>query len=237
MLYQGGQGTGNQSDPYKTAVIDTIVAEVQSVPGEDRCVLLLGYKSQMEEMFQVYRTKFGVDESIPDTLFQNVNPGLSRRFDIENAFHFEDFTNTEFLEILNFKLKKQNLEATDAAKHVAIEVLARLRNRQNFGNGGEVENIIGHAKSRFQTRQKVLPSQQRSYDVVFEPQDFDPEFDRGANASTNLAKLFEDVVGCEDIVHKLGVYQNMARIMKNRNKNQRDLIPTSFVFKGPPGMI
>jgi len=49
MLY-AGNGT---TDPYKTAVIDTIVAEVQSVPGEDRCVLLLGYKSQMEEMFQV----------------------------------------------------------------------------------------------------------------------------------------------------------------------------------------
>ncbi|TDL30087.1 P-loop containing nucleoside triphosphate hydrolase protein [Rickenella mellea] len=217
MLYQGGQGTGNQSDPYKTAVIDTIVAEVQSVPGEDRCVLLLGYKSQMEEMFQ------------------NVNPGLARRFDIENAFHFEDFTNTELLEILNFKLKKKNLEATDAAKAVAIDVLARARNRPNFGNGGEVENIIGHAQSRFQTRQKALPPHHRSYDVVFEPQDFDPEFDRDANASTNLAKLFEDVVGCEDIVCKLGEYQNMARRMKIRNKNQPDLIPTSFVFKGPPG--
>jgi hypothetical protein len=36
-----------------TAVIDTIVAEVQSVPGEDRCVLLLGYKDQIVEMFQV----------------------------------------------------------------------------------------------------------------------------------------------------------------------------------------
>jgi len=50
MLYGGG---GNKSDPYKTAVVDTIVAEVQSVPGEDRCVLLLGYKPEMEEMFQV----------------------------------------------------------------------------------------------------------------------------------------------------------------------------------------
>jgi hypothetical protein len=40
------------TDPYKAAVIDTIVAEVQSVPGDDRCVLLLGYKDQMEEMFQ-----------------------------------------------------------------------------------------------------------------------------------------------------------------------------------------
>lgn len=54
-------GTGNQSDPCKTAVIDTLVAEIQSVPGEDRCVLLLGYKDQMT------------------TMFQNANSGLSRR--------------------------------------------------------------------------------------------------------------------------------------------------------------
>lgn len=53
MLYGGAGDTGNRSDPYKSAVIDTIVAEVQSVPGEDRCVLLLGYKDQIEEMFQV----------------------------------------------------------------------------------------------------------------------------------------------------------------------------------------
>jgi len=52
MLY-GGSGAGNGNDPFKTAVIDTIVAEVQSVPGEDRCVLLLGYKDQIVDMFQV----------------------------------------------------------------------------------------------------------------------------------------------------------------------------------------
>lgn len=42
---------GGIADPYKTAVIDTIVAEVQSTPGEDRCVLLLGYHDQMQTMF------------------------------------------------------------------------------------------------------------------------------------------------------------------------------------------
>lgn len=52
MLYPGGKGGGNTADPYKTAVIDTIVAEVQSTPGEDRCVLLLGYKDQMAEMLE-----------------------------------------------------------------------------------------------------------------------------------------------------------------------------------------
>ena len=53
MLYGGSKGS-TDGDSYKTAVIDTIVAEVQSVPGEDRCVLLLGYKDPMENMFQVW---------------------------------------------------------------------------------------------------------------------------------------------------------------------------------------
>jgi hypothetical protein len=32
----------------QVAVIDTLVAKVQGVPGDDRCVLMLGYKGQME---------------------------------------------------------------------------------------------------------------------------------------------------------------------------------------------
>ena len=58
MLYDGASGSGSGSSSYKTTVIDTIVAEIQSVPGEDRCVLLLGYRDQMMEMFQVTRVFF-----------------------------------------------------------------------------------------------------------------------------------------------------------------------------------
>ncbi|KAJ7035052.1 P-loop containing nucleoside triphosphate hydrolase protein [Mycena alexandri] len=216
MLYGGGS-TGSQNDPYKTAVIDTIVAEIQSVPGEDRCVLMLGYEEQMMEMFQ------------------NVNPGLSRRFDIESAFRFEDFNDSELRDILDLKLGNQHLDATLAAKDVAIEVLSRARNRPNFGNAGEVENLLGLAKKSYQARQDSLPRQSRSFDVIFEPQDFDPEFDRSIHASTNLAKLFEDVVGCEEVISKLAEYQETAHTAKLRGMDVRDLIPTNWVFKGPPG--
>ena len=58
MLYSGSTSSGNQSDPFKTAVVDTIVAEVQSTASDDRCVLLLGYEEQMKEMFQVRQTSF-----------------------------------------------------------------------------------------------------------------------------------------------------------------------------------
>ena len=67
----GGSSLSSE-DTYRKAVIDTIVSEVHSVPGEDRAVLLLGYQEQMEDMLR------------------KVNQGLNRRFPMESAFFFED---------------------------------------------------------------------------------------------------------------------------------------------------
>jgi hypothetical protein len=171
-----------------------------------------------------------------ETMFQNVNPGLARRFAIENAFHFPDFSEEELQALLEKKLKEQELHATKEAESVASAVLARARVRPNFGNGGEVENVISQAKVRYQTRISKMSAEYRPVDVVFEPQDFDPEFARGATAATNCKKLFEDTVGCEDIIAKLEGYQKIAVNAKAAGVELRELIPTNFVFKGPPGM-
>ena len=164
-----------------------------------------------------------------------MNPGLSRRFGIENAFTFEDFTESQLREILAYKLKEQDLGATDMAKQVAGDLLDRAKSRPKFGNAGEVENMLGLAKGRYQKRLASVPANQRS-NVVFEPQDFDPDWQRGLNAAANLAKLFEDLVGCDGIVKKLGDYQKIAHAMKVSGVDMRKQIPTSFIFKGSPGM-
>jgi len=70
MLYNSSSSGG---DPYRTAVIDTIVAEVQSIAGEDRCVLLLGYKVQMEEMFQA-SFKFRLSDLILTLMMLEIEP-------------------------------------------------------------------------------------------------------------------------------------------------------------------
>ena len=171
------------------------------------------------------------------TCQQNVNPGLARRFAIENAFRFEDFNDDEMREIMDYKLKIQDLSATDAAKDVAIEVLSRSRNRPNFGNAGELENLLSIAKNNHQKRMARLPYSARSAEISFEPQDFDPDYQRSANATSNLKELFQDVVGCEKIVKKLEGYQRIAHASKQQGRDPRDLIPTNFVFKGPPGMF
>jgi hypothetical protein len=38
-------------------------------------------------------------------MFQNVNPGLTRRFQLSDAFRFEDFSDAELEEILLLKLE------------------------------------------------------------------------------------------------------------------------------------
>jgi DNA polymerase III delta prime subunit len=81
----------------------------------------------------------------------------------------------------------------------------------------------------------ALPLASRPERWVFGPEDFDPEHDRGKSASTNLQKLFQDVVGCEDVVRQLEGYQKVARVLKCRGKDPRGYIPTNFCFKGPPG--
>lgn len=62
MLYGGGasDNSSSGSNQYKTSVIDSIIAEVQNVPGEDRCVILAGYKDQMLEMFQVCLSEYSL---------------------------------------------------------------------------------------------------------------------------------------------------------------------------------
>ncbi|EAQ84249.1 hypothetical protein CHGG_10653 [Chaetomium globosum CBS 148.51] len=163
-LYGGGSQSGT-SDPYKTAVIDTIVADVQSVPGDDRCVLLLGYKSQMEEMFQ------------------NVNPGLSRRFPIASGFNFEDYTHEEMRSIFDLKLKQQSLS-------------------------GEIDSLLDATKARHQSRFSKGEAKSAS---LLEALDFDENFDRAAKSETNVQKLFEATVGSEQIVTLLQGYQDTAK--------------------------
>jgi hypothetical protein len=188
----------------------------------------------MEEMFQV-RSCFHQRPTVSNLCYKNVNPGLARRFAIENAFVFEDYNDAELLQALDWKLASQDLTATDRAKEIAIAVLNRLRNRPNFGNIGEVENLLGQAKIRYQKRQLQLPLAQRLPDAPFEPEDFDPDFERSKNAEGNLTKLFADVVGCDGIVDQLRRYQKTAQTAKDRGLEPRDVVPMNFVFKGPPG--
>jgi hypothetical protein len=214
MLAPAASTVGATEDPYRKAVMDTLVAEIQSTPGEDRCVLLLGYKDEMERMFQ------------------DGNSGLARRFPIASAFVFEDFDNSELQLILDLKLKNQGFRATDQGKRAAMDVLDRARNQPHFGNAGEVDILLDRARMSHQMR---LSSGKAKHNDLLEAIDFDKDFDRGERMSTNVQKLFEGVIGCEEIVQKLEGYQKIAANMKALGDDPKEGISFNFLFRGPPG--
>ncbi|KAL6872438.1 P-loop containing nucleoside triphosphate hydrolase protein [Trichoderma longibrachiatum] len=207
-------GKSSVNDPYKTAVIDTIVAEVQNVPGDDRCVILIGYQEQMEEMFQ------------------NVNPGLSRRFSVDTPFVFEDFDDDGLRQVLDLKLKASGFTTTGEGKRAALDVLIRERNRANFGNGGAIENLLSKAKSSYQKRLTAKNCKKKSQ---LEAEDFDEDFDRTTRKDTNIRQLFQDEVGREDIIKKLEHIQSRVRQLKALDMGVLEEIPFNFLFRGPPG--
>jgi hypothetical protein len=201
-------------DPFKSSIIDTIVSEVQNIPGDDRCVLLLGYKEQMEEMIQ------------------KVNPGLARRFPIDSGFLFEDFTDAEMAVIFDNKLKVQAFVATPKARTIALAMLERMRNRPNFGNAGQVDILLNDTKIR---QQKRFARDRVPRTAILEAEDFDPDFERSERAITNIEMLFKGVVGCHGIVAQMKGYQNIATNMRDLGMDPRVELPFTFLFRGPPG--
>ncbi|KAK4447089.1 P-loop containing nucleoside triphosphate hydrolase protein [Podospora aff. communis PSN243] len=214
---------GGCVDSYRLGVVDTFVSLIHNKPGEDRCVILLGYPDEMEDMFR------------------NVNPGLRRRFPLESAFRFDNYSDAHLLEILQQKMANESFTADKAAMGVAAEVLRRLRDRPNFGNGGDVENLLSEAKCNARTRMQKAANSSSSSNMAGDAvvsltrEDFDPEWDRGATATIKCRKLFEGLVGFDTIINRFVGYQRLAQNLRRRGKDPRQTIPFSFIFKGPPG--
>uniref|UniRef100_A0A7S0VPX4 AAA+ ATPase domain-containing protein n=1 Tax=Hemiselmis tepida TaxID=464990 RepID=A0A7S0VPX4_9CRYP len=123
-----GSAGGSSKDPYLSAVIDTIVECVQAVPGDDRVVVLCGYRKEMEAMVK------------------DSNPGLARRFQLDCAFEFEDYDDSALVRILRGKAERAGLAIGLDTAVYAVERLEKARSQGNFGNAGAVENLLSQAK-------------------------------------------------------------------------------------------
>jgi SpoVK/Ycf46/Vps4 family AAA+-type ATPase len=218
MLYTSRANGENSSDVFRKAVIDTIVANVTADTDEDRCVILAGYPDHMEDMFL------------------HSNPGLQRRFPKETAMHFEAYTTDQLLQIFSTKLDAEKTKATDEALQVAKQVLTRMRINPQFGNAGDVENLLATARRRNLGRNPQSSwASSPARPLQLEPEDIDPRWDRLLNADGNRAILFEKYVGFEEITDKFERYKNTVVGMKKRGVDPRAKMPWNFIFEGPPG--
>ncbi|KAK4078312.1 uncharacterized protein Triagg1_3328 [Trichoderma aggressivum f. europaeum] len=203
-------------DKFKAGIIDTIVSMTHGLPNEDRCIILVGYKDKIREMFQ------------------NANPGLSRRFPIEHPFHFENFNVEQLKDILILRAKEDNLVITEDALLAAQEIFTRALMRPNFTNAGEVNNMFAAAKMRYATRLLNLPMNERIFATALEAVDFDPEAGKRDESELACEKMLDGAVDSR-IIDKIASYQHGYRMATKLNLSPRAFVPTNFIFKGPPG--
>jgi hypothetical protein len=104
-------------DLYGKQALDTIVEKVSGGAGEDQAVVLVGYDAQIRDMLR------------------NQNPGLSRRFNPDYAFQFDDFSDRELLQIIGLRCRPNELDikCNIEVKLHATRMLAQRRNIANFG--------------------------------------------------------------------------------------------------------
>ena len=209
----GGGGLSGSTDPYREGVVNTLVERIQNVPGENRCVLMLGYRPQME------------------SFLNNANIGLKRRFALENAFQFDDYTADELLIILRNKLAKRHVRAHKEACFAAIGILELQKKQANFGNGGSVENLISAAILTMERRLAKDPSSS-SLNSELLAVDFNPSYGQ----EVTLDDLFTGLIGCDHLIAKLCSLQKTIEYQKKRGRaDLHKTLPMNFIFAGPPG--
>jgi len=211
----------NHNCPFRQEVIDTIVGVVQGKPGEDLCVIMCGYNKEMEDFIQ------------------QANPGLRRRFPIEDAFVSQEFNEEQLGKIFDLKMSKQNLTTTGQGRAVALRVLEMAKQRPNFGNGGEIDNLLSRAIKNFQLRFRQIAADQRlSYLADGNPlieADFDPEYSRNLRAEDEVDRQFRDLIGLGAQADEFRALARRVKAMNKRKLDPKPFIPFTFVFKGPPG--
>lgn len=217
MLHYSKDGI-DDSGRDRTAIIDTIVANISGNTVEDRCVLMVGYPDRMGDMFL------------------NSNPGLQRRFPLENSIRFDSYNDEQLCQILSQKMAQDNLSASESAMKAARQVLSRMRTRPGFGNGGDVESLLSQARLRRRERLDGDGVDRLLMDhAPFEPQDFDPDHDRASRADDDRNDLFGGFIGYDEIIAEFSGYQKMADGMRRYDIDPTPYIPWAFIFKGPPG--
>jgi SpoVK/Ycf46/Vps4 family AAA+-type ATPase len=206
-----------RADPFRQGVIDTIVGEIQNLPGENICVIMCGYKDLMEQMIR------------------RANPGLARRFPIADAFVFKEFDEAQLKAVLDFKMHKEGFTMTDEAKKLALESLKNAKQQPNFGNGGEVTNLIGRALANYRTRFGRMSAEQRSGDTCFEPEDIDPHYKQVVGVEDEVEQIFDHYVGVGHLKDQFKALARRANALRRAGRDPVPFMPFHLIFKGPFG--
>lgn len=174
--------------------------------------------------------------------FLTSNPGLSRRFPIQNHFDFADFTPEELCQILVTLLRNRNISIPEDMHKSLDEIVRGLYDVRDkfFGNAGEMRNFCEAIDRRRAAR---IIQDKLSLDIPLQIEDIPDKYRRYlAPPKPEIESLFHDLdrmVGLDmvkqtirRIAHRLEFEQ-----LRSKQKSERFIYPPlqHMVFMGNPG--
>jgi len=206
------------------AVLDYLLAEIENLAGKV-VFIFAGYKKQMESFFEH-------------------NPGLSSRIPLN--LHFEDYTDSELLRMLQFQMKRfynrSGISVEDGVDglymRIAVRRLGRGRGRDGFGNARALENMF----ARIRERQAARLNEQRRKGLA--PDDFyitkedligpDPS---KAILTCDAWTQLQQLTGLKSVKDTVSFMIELIKTNYDRELEERKLIDVALnrVFLGPSG--
>lgn len=108
------------TDEYGSEAIAALLKDMEDYRGKI-CVILAGYKKEMEQLF-------------------DVNPGFRSR--INRYIDFPDYSKAEMHEIIKLIFKKEKYICDDKCADVITEIVMSQTNNPNFANARTARNVI-----------------------------------------------------------------------------------------------
>jgi thiol-disulfide isomerase/thioredoxin/AAA+ superfamily predicted ATPase len=202
---------------YGAEVIDTILEKIEGNAGSDMCLILAGYKPQMEQFFRNAN-----------------NEGLKRRLNLSEAFHFEDFSDEDIKKVLKNQIVNTGLTCEPTTLDFAVSEISKKRMEDGFGNAGEAEQILSRAKVRHGQRMSKITSSDASMKnrKLLIRDDF-------AGEETSVQKAREAFAGLDHMGHIdaiLNKFEAMVSVaIDEGRKPHEELANMHMLFLGPPG--
>ena len=207
---------------FGAEAIDTLIPFLEN-SRERLVVIFAGYSSRMRQ-------------------FRDSNPGLARRVPRENIFSFHDYLPDELWEILQSELKQREIPHEPALETLLRQTVNDLYRRRalNFGNAGEIRNLVDTLERRRAVRIRITRSTATS--PLLE-EDIPDEY----RASRNLKPpTVNEILGELDHLTGLPFFKEyMTNLVYRvqyedaRKKLDPEYSPTTFlehlVFTGNPG--
>lgn len=207
---------------FGAEAIETILTRNED--DRDRLVVILaGYKIQIDQLIKS-------------------NPGLSRRFPIENRFHFNDYSIDELLRIFYGFLSERQLELSRDMAQVLPEIVENMVNarQENFGNAGEMRNFVDSLERKCLSR---IHNEGGNSNAVLRRNDLSSEYQSYLRIEVpdinSILKELNSLVGLDEIKDFIQrqiarmKYDQLRSTVKTVRTNKKNL--SNLIFVGNPG--